>query len=531
MASCQTYHPLNKHNYFNGSILYNDPLNIRFKYFGDINFETLSKIDKTKIKNTVKDVEGITTRDLLAYGVTNLNPEYQIMLFVKNVKKEQQPTQKIELVLNDTTQNRVLYKKIAGDKIAYLLLDALDTNKSIKSITNDGLSLMKSLSVDNVVEEELNYSDVFDSNRDDYNYLETRDKLKKAPVTESNKNEWMQFQFLATVNSFMANNSEYERLIQEFETKRKDYLKPFLDTLLSGKGIRKNVAVIKEISVLARDTRIVMLNENHWYPKHRFLGYKLLKPLKEKGYTHLALEALFQNQDSILNHRGFPTFSSGYYTRETFFGHFIRKAKELGFEIMEYESYNKNVNRELGQAQNLADLLKKNPDSKVFVYAGLDHILEEPTDRGKSMAVYLKELTHINPLTINQVDVVSETTDELVLIPFTSVENIDKLHKRNVDFFIINNLEPVLSDIFSTTALKKIVIQEEVLEKYIGEDLLVNVYQLNEYNSFKSRAVPILSKIERVSDEKTIEMTLPPGEYFLKLISVEDDNVLMQEVR
>ncbi len=530
-TSCQTHHPLSKHNYFDGSILYNDPLNIRFEYFGDVQFEELEKIDKKKIKNTIKDLKEVSPGDLLAYGSTNLNPDYEVMLFIKDVRKAPYRAESIKLVLEDTINNRVLYKKTAGKKIAYLLLNAFSDNESTVSIRKDGAHLMRDLIFDADFEEELSYSKIFASNRENPNYLKTRHKLKEAPVPSTDQNEWMQFQFLATVNSFMQKNPEHGKLIREFEINRIEYLEDALDTQLIKPEVVKNADVLENVAVLSEDTRVLMLNENHWYPKHRLLGYKLLEPLKAKGYTHLALEALFKNQDSIINDKGFPTFSSGYYTRETYFGHFIRKARELGFEIMEYESYDKDVNRELGQAQNLADLLNTVSDAKVFVYAGLDHIIEEATVRGKSMAVHLKELTNINPLTVNQVDVVSEIGDELVMIPFDDVRNIKKLERRPVDFFIINNLEPALEEIFSGSELKKMKIKDEILSEYASENLLVNVYQLNEYNSFKSKAVPISSSLEKVSTENTIELVLPLGEYFIRILSLEDDTVLAREMQ
>ncbi|APS40262.1 hypothetical protein [Salegentibacter sp. T436] len=195
-----------------------------------------------------------------------------------------------------------------------------------------------------------------------------------------------------------------------------------------------------EISELARDTRMVMLNENHWYPNHRLFAIELLKKLKKNDYTHLALEALFPNQDQKINERGYPTFSSGYYIREPNFGQLIRKAKELGFVIIGYENQNREINRELGQAQNLQKILEEHPNQKIFVYAGLDHILEKETKSGKRMAAYFKELTGINPLTINQADMVGTTHNELNLIPQNVVKSFKKLDKA-VDFFVINNLK------------------------------------------------------------------------------------------
>ena len=51
-----------------------------------------------------------------------------------------------------------------------------------------------------------------------------------------------------------------------------------------------------------------------------------------------------------------------------------------------YENRNPDINRELGQAQNLAQLLENDPDARIFVYAGLDHIVEEEHDGRKRMA-------------------------------------------------------------------------------------------------------------------------------------------------
>ncbi len=529
-SSCQSYHPLNRHNYFSGRKLYNKPLNLTFPYFGDIKFKRLRSLDKNELKKVIKGYEEIDTKDLLAYGLTDLGPHYEIMLFVQDHKKFSNDSRGLQLVLEDTVNKEILFKKVGEEKVAYLLIAAVAGNKSMKSIRKDGQSLMRHLSFDTESVEDLTYSKVFEVNKDNPNYLATRKKLKEAPIPKTDDQEWMKFQFLVTINSFMGNNTEYDHLVKGFEMSRKQHLAPILDTLLLNPKIKKNSHVLEELSSLAAGTRVFMLNENHWYPKHRLFGEMLLKPLKENGYTHLALEALFKKQDLVINTRGFPSTSSGYYTREPYFGHFIRRAKEMGFEIVDYESDEKDANRELGQAQNLADLLNSNSDIKVFVYAGLDHIIEEPTKRGKTMAVNLKELTNIDPLTVNQTDVVSETKDDLIMIPFDQIQDVVKLQRRPVDFFIINNLEPSLQYILPSLDFKKVEVKNEVLEKYFDEDLLVTIYKLKEYKSLRSKAVPISSLIKRISKDQKIILTLPSGDFFIKISSSEDERVLTKEI-
>lgn len=528
ITSCQVYHPLSKHNYFNNNVLYNDPLKIRFKYYGDIVFHPLSEVNRKEIKGITNEIKGVKSKDLIAYGTTNINPEYKILLFLKNSPNPSQINKDINLVLKDIVENKVLYQKSEGNQVAHLFLQAMNSNRGIQDITSDGFNLMRSWSFKSEVKEELDYSKVFSSNMENPNVLYVREKLINAPIPKNKQNKWMQFQYLATVNSFIADNAAYDGLIKNFESKRLNYLRPILDTLLNDPQIQFNDEVVEEISSLANDTRIVMLNENHWYPKHRLLAMKLLKPLKGKGYTHLALEALAKDQDSLINHREFPTFHSGYYTREAYFGHFIRKAKELGFEIIGYENQDVDINRDLGQAQNLAKLLKEDINNKIFVYAGLDHIIEEPTDKGKWMAGYLKEITEIDPLTINQVDVVSEGKYGLAMIPFELLEKKGDVLKPN-DFYVINNLEPTIGLLYPNTVLQEVKIQEEVLAEYIGEKLLINIYDLDEYQSFRSRSVPLLSSLKKVSRDNAISIELPQGKYMIKIVSKKDDNVFLKE--
>ncbi|GGW86071.1 hypothetical protein GCM10008086_12970 [Salegentibacter mishustinae] len=495
------------------------------QYFGDIQLKSLSDLPSREIKRKIKDVEDVKAKDLLAYGTTNVNPEYEVFLFIKeNIRKVN--AGKGTLISKDTISRSVLFKKENPDQTAYLYIKAKNNNNSLNSLVNDGESIINSHSTGKEGKEKLTYNKVFNAVKNSPNYLKVRKELNTAPVEESDANEWMQFQYLATINSLFSNNDTYKGQIENFEKNRREQLKPILDTLLQNSEIIINKEVTDEISELAKTKRVVMLNENHWYPKHRLFAILLLKKLKKSGYTHLALEALFPNQDQKINERGYPTFSSGYYIREPNFGKLIRKAKELGFVIIGYENENQEINRELGQAQNLQKILEEHPNYKIFVYAGLDHILEEETKSGKRMAVYFKELTGIDPLTINQADMVGNTQNELNLIPQNLVNSFEKLDKA-VDFFVINNLKFSSQDsIVGENNTQKLTIKSHRFEELNAEEVLIKIYKESEYDIYKSGSIPVRATLKKPSD-KSISFKLPPGNYTIHFSSLENDNIII----
>src|SRR5690606_576871 len=62
--------------------------------------------------------------------------------------------------------------------------------------------------------------------------------------------------------------------------------------------------------------------------------------------------------------------------------------------------------REIDQANNIARVLAANPQAKMLIHCGFDHVIEgTPNNRSweKAMAGRLKDLTGIDPLTIDQV--------------------------------------------------------------------------------------------------------------------------------
>lgn len=154
------------------------------------------------------------------------------------------------------------------------------------------------------------------------------------------------------------------------------------------------------------DQQVVMFNENHMNPENRIFLSQLLSDLKKQGFKTLAVEALSTNDSSFIGN--VPTQMAGYYTREPEFGNLLRKAKDLGFEILPYENTLEtdlkgmafNNFRDSIQAENLKTIFEKN--KRMIVLAGHSHIEEKQKSDWKMMAQRFYEITNVNPLTIEQ---------------------------------------------------------------------------------------------------------------------------------
>ena len=265
-----------------------------------------------------------------------------------------------------------------------------------------------------------------------------------------------------------------------------------------------------------------MLNEMHWHPKHRILALKLLENLKENGFNYLAIEALDEKKDSLLNVNKFPIKSSGYYTREPYFAIFLREAIKLNYKIVGYDSFD-TENREKTQAENIKSIIDKDPNAKVFVYTGIDHILEKDLKK-KRMAEYFQNLTGINPLTIDQVELVSNSLNEITFIKSSLLKDIKKVNS-NVDFFIVNNISPQLEKVYNKENLKQFNLKDIKLEKYKNQEILVSFYFKEEYLKYRSSSIPILYKILKFNNNK---FQLPIGLYQL-VIKDNNNNLIISK--
>jgi hypothetical protein len=166
------------------------------------------------------------------------------------------------------------------------------------------------------------------------------------------------------------------------------------------------VNALQEIARAARSRQVVMINEAHHVPQHRAFTLQLLAALRKEGYSWFAAETL--HPDPGLAARGYPTAKTGAYIQEPLYGDLVRTALRLGYRVVPYEIETFEPGRDIevrerAQAANLVErILKQDPKAKVLIHAGYGHISERTTPP-KMMAGFFRELSGIDPLTVNQV--------------------------------------------------------------------------------------------------------------------------------
>ncbi|MFG0256574.1 MAG: hypothetical protein ACF8GE_01595 [Phycisphaerales bacterium JB043] len=188
-----------------------------------------------------------------------------------------------------------------------------------------------------------------------------------------------------------------------------DHANTFIET-------HRPLPALQAIIEAARDRQIVMINEEHRSSMQRAFANQLLEPLRELGFTHLAMETLEESADA-LHARGYPVLSTGTYTDDPALGDLVRRAIELGYTLVPYEADAEDMDprpddtspadamnrRERGQAEHIFErTLQLDPNARVLVYAGRDHLSEYAGEVWVPMGAVLKEISGIDPLTINQ---------------------------------------------------------------------------------------------------------------------------------
>ncbi|KQM64293.1 hypothetical protein ASE75_09915 [Sphingomonas sp. Leaf17] len=183
---------------------------------------------------------------------------------------------------------------------------------------------------------------------------------------------------------------------------------------------------IAAIVARARQTRIVILNEDHAVPRDRAFGLAVAKALRPLGYDVLAAETFSNRPDDAvvakdmarLSHDGYIRRSTGTYTQDPVFADFIRQSLALGYRPVAYETTDYSrppgedwkaqvARREQMQADYLVRrAVRAYPASKILIHVGFSHATEAPIVMEgvpvRWMATRLKAMTGIDPLTIDQ---------------------------------------------------------------------------------------------------------------------------------
>ncbi len=180
------------------------------------------------------------------------------------------------------------------------------------------------------------------------------------------------------------------------------------------------------ISKMAEHYKVIITNEAHYQPQNRVFTSLLLEKLYKQGFHYLCVEDLSRDdtiykskEDKELNNRKYPIKTTGFYMDEPQYGNLVRRALKLGYTLVAYEHYASDIKdpgermmgREKGQAKNIAQILQKDPNAKILVHCGYGHLNENIKDSSGLMAAMLKLNFNIDPLTIDQQDLLEENND------------------------------------------------------------------------------------------------------------------------
>ena len=297
---------------------------------------------------------------------------------------------------------------------------------------------------------------------------------------------------------------------------------------------------------------VIMINEAHNRGQNRDFGRQLFLELYKQGFRYLCVEGLNIQNDSILNFRGFPIFSTGNYVKESAYGQLIRDALRLGVKLVAYEyidtsAYNPNISwfeglniREEGQAKNILTILKEDPKAKLLIYAGYGHIEKKSNDGWIRMGQRLCKALNRNIPSIDctlmkeDFDLSKENSYYSFAMdsfksdkPFVLIQNdtpfVDSSMKGKVDFNVF--MPRTNYDLGYPDWLK------ETDDTYYTlkipkncDDAYLQVYKINEWKEVKKEAIPVM-QFTLQKDRPEYKLYLRKGEYKV-FISKNNRNIV-----
>jgi hypothetical protein len=203
------------------------------------------------------------------------------------------------------------------------------------------------------------------------------------------------------------------------------------------------VPALGYIPNLAKNYRVVFLNEAHNIALTRTLTVRLLKPLREEGFNVFAVETLYKSDIAALNKRGYPTADSGFYMREPIYAEMVRTALKLGYKVIAYEADANHTGnaRETQQAEHLWAVLKNDPKARLVVNAGYAHIQKTGQFLGaQSMAQHFMKDSGITPLSVEQTILIPHQNAAMNHPDYAAI--VDELHPKQPIAFINKDGKP-----------------------------------------------------------------------------------------
>lgn len=500
----------------------NDQYQFSYTMAGD--YKPLRTWNDVKKNMPSKDRKRFSKRMFLTGFKTNNQPslEHYIFIYPVTKKNKNQITEKIDSISYSLER---IYRHPTKKKYIHFYAHAASEN-DFRNLINECKNLFTSVKIGKnykVAQPEnpfnLARESFFDEKDSTANYILP---LLKLDYYSSNyktvREKHLLLQALATFNSFIYRSERQSLYLKEF--RNLSYYKN-IDTTLSSFLLHDNEAIDFLVEKCDQN-QVIMFNEAHFDPQHRLLINHLLEKLYKQGFQFLALEALWE-ADSLINNRGFTIQSSGLYTNETSFADLIRQAHKIGFQIIGYDDFTKD--REKNQAKNIFDkTIAKNKDAKVLVFAGFGHISEKKvkTEKGRNMmAVEFEMLSGINPLTIDQVEYMNMAGNWLSIIN-TSIYNgfIEVDIKIANSFYNFPQDKKEIKYTFSDSIKTELNIEKT---EYKGS---LKIYNLEEWKITR-QAVPF--QVLAIKDESSVNLFLKPNQDYHLEISTPQGLVIFEE--
>ncbi|MES2111308.1 MAG: hypothetical protein V4577_21310 [Bacteroidota bacterium] len=321
-----------------------------------------------------------------------------------------------------------------------------------------------------------------------------------------------------TYESFLG---DYEKTLFYSDARYNDELsthKMECDTAFVKKHILVNAA--DYITAQAKQNQVVMINEAHHLPFHRAFVLPMLKKFYDAGYRYLAIETL---GDSSINQKEYPDYLTGYYTHEPLFGEFIREALKLHFKLIKYESEVQcdgkgkdsqycNRFRDSMMAVNLNKAFKADPKAKMLIYAGYDHIHEGTETGWKKMAQFFKELTGIDPFTVELTRQAGHLYAELNTKEYNAVNNLKHITEPVI---ALQNNQPWHQDFVDATVIFPVYLSKYRRPSFYSIGGLRKYYSLNKFGLKDGEYIQAFYKNEKPGNR------IPADQYAANVTSGE----------
>ncbi|MFD2921008.1 hypothetical protein ACFS6H_14885 [Terrimonas rubra] len=209
--------------------------------------------------------------------------------------------------------------------------------------------------------------------------------------------------FLAMAGDYQSALNYAQKKYQPLSAAQKRDIKNYVDELDGLQSINAKSFIIGS----SMNAKVIMINELFYQPMHRAFVYSLLQDLYNNGFRYLAMETLTNKTGYVIDE---VNIFSGEHTAEPVGGELVRKALTLGFTLVPYADtaagkHTPNV-RDSIEAVNLYNAIKKDSAAKMLVLTGFGRNNNEALVEGqRTMAMFFKNISNINPVTIDQVAV------------------------------------------------------------------------------------------------------------------------------